>query len=93
MELFVDKEGLEVLTSKLEQEIDKYKNYIYNFYKELDSLSIYWSGNRYQLFMEEVDKNRTAIENSYQNLAEYSDLIHSSLNNYISLSEGVHYRD
>lgn len=91
MELYVDTKSLNVIAGRLKQEISQYEILIDKFYKELDSVYLYWSGNRYQSFMEDVIKNRASIEKSYLNFYEYFSLIKEASENYNGLSCGVHY--
>ncbi len=93
MELFIDKESLQSITDSLEQEVTLFKTNIDNYYKELDSIHNYWSGDRFNLFIEQVEKNKDIIQKSHVVLTEYKDIIQESLNSYISLQEGINYNE
>ena len=93
MELFMDRESLKDINKELEQEIDNLKQNIDSYYKEIETMSNWWKGDRYNILINEINNNKENITNMDRTLKQYTDLIQLSVDSYTNIEEGIRYNE
>lgn len=93
MEVFINRESLTNINKELEQEIENLKQNIDSYYKEIETMSNWWKGDRYNLLMNEINNNKDNIINMNRTLKQYTDLIQLSVDSYTNIEEGIRYNE